>query len=122
MKRSYLFVDKLVSDGSAVVSLEAPFVKDHEILVARTIAGYHTNQANSEASIFYLTNGSTRVYLDTQLARLANYATGIRGRFIVPTGWAVGVLLPSAANGEYLNLYITGEIYDLNAYREVDLV
>lgn len=122
MKRIELTKQIVVSDGAAKLSVETYPVNDGEVLIVNTIAGYHDNQAATEVTEFFLTDGATEIDIDSKLAVLANYPVGIRGRIVVPSGYRIGVRLPAAANTEKMYLSLTGEIMSLEAYRKLDLV
>jgi hypothetical protein len=121
MRSIYINKKSVISNGGTIIAVELDPIPPGKTLVLRNIAGYHTNQATTEASVFYIMTGETIIYLFSGKPDVANYSVGRQVELPVPEGYIIGVVLPAAANLEVMRLYVVGDLYDTADYQNYDI-
>lgn len=117
MRQVYLRDRQETSDGTDVTISDDP-VDVGKVLVARNIATKHDNQATTEAAVIRMTNGGQVVNLYEGLPPVTAGFVNLSAKVVVSEGWWIEGYLANAADTEVMYLDITGELYDIDTYRQ----
>lgn len=111
------FIKEFISSGSDYAYSD--YIHPGELLVVRNISAWWSGIASTEEVLFFVDHGGTKLYLGDDLPVVDDGRAHWSGHAFCGEQGRVGIYAPDLETSDVVHLWVFGELWDLEDWRDV---
>ena len=119
MREVYIKETVQTEPGPEQYYIEGERVDAGKVLVIRSICCTWSDRAQNEEAAYYVTDAGRKIYLGDEAGKMSPAHPGWQGCVAIGEGDKVGAYNPDAATSDVVSLFVCGELWDLEDWRDV---
>ena len=119
MRQVYIKETVQTEPGPEQYYIEGPEVKPGKILVVRSVCCTWSGRGQNEEAAYYIVDTGRKNYLADERGFMGPAHPGWKGCVAIGQGDRVGAYNPDANTNDVISLFVFGELWDLETWRDV---